>query len=396
MTTPLHGITILDFSRVLAAPLATQTLAELGAEVIKVERPGRGDESRSFEPRLPAGESAYFFAFNRGKKSITIDLKSTAGQRIVRDLAVTADIVVENFLPGTMDALGLGYEQLRQDNPGLIYVATTGFGQTGPSRDERGYDTIFQALSGIMSMTGPGDGAPAKAGIPVSDLTSGLWVTIAALTGLVGRAQSGAGCYVDVSMMDAQLALSALSAARIFALDEDPHRNGTEHPGRVPSAAFVCADEQWLHISASDQHWKPLCEALELHSLGDDPRFSTNAKRVANRIDLMPELRRAIGQIKRDDAVDRLRGAGVPVGAVRTVREALESDHARARQIVQTFDHPTEGTFPALRTPLLLAGFDSPAVGVPPVLGADTDAVLTERLSLSADDVANLRASGVI
>lgn len=396
MTTPLHGITILDFSRVLAAPLATQTLAELGAEVIKVERPGRGDESRSFEPRLPAGESAYFFAFNRGKKSITIDLKSTAGQRIVRDLAVTADIVVENFLPGTMDALGLGYEQLRQDNPGLIYVATTGFGQTGPSRDERGYDTIFQALSGIMSMTGPGDGAPAKAGIPVSDLTSGLWVTIAALTGLVGRAQSGAGCYVDVSMMDAQLALSALSAARIFALDEDPHRNGTEHPGRVPSAAFVCADEQWLHISASDQHWKPLCEALELHSLGDDPRFSTNAKRVANRIDLMPELRRAIGQIKRHDAVDRLRSAGVPVGAVRTVREALESDHARARQIVQSFDHPTEGTFPALRTPLVLAGYDSPAVGVPPVLGADTDTILTERLSLSPDDVANLRATGVI
>ncbi|MFE5708601.1 CaiB/BaiF CoA transferase family protein [Rhodococcus koreensis] len=396
MTTPLHGITVLDFSRVLAAPLATQTLAELGAEVIKVERPGRGDESRSFEPRLPAGESAYFFAFNRGKKSITLDLKSPAGQRIARDLASTADIVVENFLPGTMDAMGLGYQQLRQDNPELIYIATTGFGQTGPSRDERGYDTIFQALSGIMSMTGPADGAPAKAGIPVSDLTSGLWVTIAALTGLVGRAQSGAGCYVDVSMMDAQLALSALSAARIFALDEDPHRNGTEHPGRVPSSAFVCADEQWLHISASDQHWKPLCEALELHHLGDDPRFSTNAKRVANRTALMPELRRAIGQLKRDEAVDRLRGAGVPVGAVRTVREALESDHARARQIVQTFDHPTEGTFPALRTPLLLAGFDSPAVGVPPVLGADTDAVLTERLSLSADDVADLRASGVI
>jgi crotonobetainyl-CoA:carnitine CoA-transferase CaiB-like acyl-CoA transferase len=201
---------------------------------------------------------------------------------------------------------------------------------------------------------------------------------------------------VDVSMMDAQLALSALSAARIFALDEDPHRNGTEHPGRVPSAAFVCADEQWLHISASDQHWKPLCEALELHSLGDDPRFSTNAKRVANRIDLMPELRRAIGQIKRHDAVDRLRSAGVPVGAVRTVREALESDHARARQIVQSFDHPTEGTFPALRTPLVLAGYDSPAVGVPPVLGADTDTILTERLSLSPDDVANLRATGVI
>lgn len=396
MNKPLDGVRVLDFSRVLAAPLATQILAELGAHVVKIERPGTGDETRSFEPKLPAGESAYFFAFNRGKKSVTLDLKTQDGVRIARALAAKADVVVENFLPGVMDKLGLGFDQLQKDNPGLIYVATTGFGQTGPLRDERGYDTIFQALSGIMSMTGEADGPPSKAGIPVSDMTSGLWVVIAALTGLVGRATSGTGCYVDVSMMDAQLALSALAASRVFALDEDPRRNGTEHPGRVPSAAFVCADEQWIHISASDQHWTPLCTALELHDLIDADAYATNSARVRNRLTLMPILREAIGKLEGKVALDRLVSSGVPVGAVRTIREALFSEHAQARGMVQEFDHPTEGLFPALRTPLVLTGYDSPEVATPPLLGVDTDTVLSEELGLTTADLAALRASGAI
>ncbi|MBM7242537.1 CoA transferase [Rhodococcus fascians] len=396
MSKPLAGITIVDFSRVLAAPLATQTLAELGAQVVKIERPGRGDETRSFEPTLPAGESAYFFAFNRGKQSITLDLKSTEGVDIARRLVAQADVVVENFLPGVMDSLGLGYETLRESNPELIYVATTGFGQTGPHRHDRGYDTIFQALSGIMSMTGQADGPPAKAGIPVSDMTSGLWVAIAVLTGLVGRSTSGHGCFVDVSMMDAQLALSALAAARVFAYDENPHRNGTEHPGRVPSAAFVCADEEWIHISASDQHWQPLCKAIGLEDLIDDAKYSDNSSRVKNRLELMPLLRSAIATFTRRDIISDLSSAGVPVGAVQTVREALDSEHAHARNIVQNFDHPTEGSFPGIKTPLELTGYDSPAVAIPPLLGADTHRILTERLSMTDDAVEDLRRSGVI
>lgn len=396
MNKPLADVKILDFSRVLAAPLATQTLAELGADVIKVERPLRGDETRSFEPKLPHGESAYFFAFNRGKSSITLDLKSTEGSRIARALADQADVVVENFLPGAMDGLGLGYDVLRQTNPGLVYVAATGFGQSGPHRDERGYDTIFQALSGIMSMTGEADGPPTKAGVPVSDMTSGLWVVIAALTGLVGRSTSGHGCYVDVSMMDAQLALSALAAARVFALDDDPHRNGTEHPGRVPSAAFVCADEEWVHISASDQHWEPLCKAIGLEDLIGDPDYAENSSRVRNRLALMPLLRRAVGAMNSDELISALGSVGVPVGAVRTVRQALDSDHARARNIVQEFVHPTEGPFPGLRTPLTLTGYDSPRVATPPLLGADTRRVLRERLQLTDAAIDDLAKRGVI
>src|SRR5690606_6425551 len=244
---PLDGIRILDFGRVLAGPMATQILAELGAEVIKIERPGSGDETRSFEPRVESGDSGYFFAFNRGKKSVTLNLKSPRGQDIARRLAQQADVVVENFLPGEMARFGLGYEALSADNPALVYVSCTGFGQTGPYSDRKGYDTIFQALSGVMALTGHPDGPPAKVGVPFADLTSGLWIAISILTGIAGRAQSGRGTHIDLSMLDVQVSMLTIAAARFFLLGQDPERTGTEHPGRVPSAAFECADGRWLH-----------------------------------------------------------------------------------------------------------------------------------------------------
>ncbi|MBN6038092.1 CaiB/BaiF CoA-transferase family protein [Amycolatopsis sp. 195334CR] len=392
MTGPLDGITVLDFSRVLAAPLATQILAELGATVVKVERPGSGDETRGFEPRLPHGESAYFFAFNRGKRSVTLDLKDPRGQAVARRLAARADVVVENFLPGALDRLGLGYAQLSRENPDLVYVSATGFGQTGPDRTRKGYDTVFQALSGVMAMTGEPAGPPSKTGVPVADLTSGLWVTIAVLAGLAGRR----GRHLDVSMMDVQLSLHALNAARLFALDEDPARTGTEHPGRVPSAAFQAGDGEWLHISGSDQHWRPLCEVLGLDSLAADPLLGTNSGRVEHRDRVMKALRGAIAQHDRDALVKELRAADVPVGAVRSVREALADPHAVARGVVGEFDHPTEGRFPALRTPLRETAGEPPATGVPPLLGADTDDVLADLAGLAADEIEGLRAAGVI
>ncbi|QFU92130.1 CaiB/BaiF CoA-transferase family protein [Amycolatopsis sp. YIM 10] len=391
-TGPLDGITVLDFSRVLAAPLATQILAELGATVVKVERPGTGDETRGFEPRLPHGESGYFFAFNRGKRSVTLDLKDPRGQAVARRLAARADVVVENFLPGTLDRLGLGHAQLSQENPDLVYVSATGFGQTGPDRARKGYDTVFQALSGVMAMTGEPDGPPSKAGVPVADLTSGLWVTIAVLAGLAGRR----GRHLDVSMMDVQLSLHALNAARLFALDEDPARTGTEHPGRVPSAAFQAGDGQWLHISGSDQHWLPLCEVLGLAELASDPLLRDNSGRVEHRDRVMKAMRGAIAQHDRDALVKELRAAGVPVGAVRSVREALSDPHAVARGVVGEFDHPTEGRFPALRTPLRETAGEPTAIGVPPLLGADTDDVLAGLAGLTADEIEGLRAAGVI
>ncbi|MFK0244675.1 CaiB/BaiF CoA transferase family protein [Amycolatopsis azurea] len=378
MTPPLEGITVLDFSRVLAAPMATQILGELGATVIKVERPGSGDETRGFEPRLPAGESAYFFAVNRGKRSVTLDLKSPRGRDAARRLAARADVVVENFLPGTMDRLGLGYEDLAAGNEGLVYVSATGFGQTGPDRSRKGYDTVFQALSGIMAMTGEPDGPPVKTGVPVADLTSGLWVVIAALTGLAGRNATGRGRHLDVSMMDVQLSLHALNAARLFALDEDPARTGSQHPGRVPSAAFEASDGRWVHISCSDQHWAPLCRVLRLDDLGSDPALRHNAGRIAHRDRVMDALRKAIVQRESGGLVEELRAADVPVGEVRGVRDALADPHARERGVVGTFSHPTEGAFPAIRTPLRETGAEPQDLASPPLLGADTETVLEE------------------
>ncbi|MBL1110818.1 CoA transferase [Streptomyces sp. 110] len=393
---PLSGVTVLDFSRVLAGPMATQILAELGAEVIKVERPSMGDESRCFEPRLPHGESAYFFAFNRGKRSVTLNLKDPRGQEIARGLARKADIVVENFLPGTMDKMGLGYEDLALENPGLVYVSNTGFGQTGPYSARKGYDTIFQALSGIMWLTGHPDGPPAKAGVPVCDLTSGLWIVIAALTGLAGRGTDGRGCHLDLAMMDVQTSLLALAAARLFALDEDPVRSGTEHPGRVPSAAFQSADGGWLHISAGDQHWLPLCRVLGLEELSADEALRSNAGRLAGRARVMEALREAIAGREHGPLVEALRAAEVPVGKMNTVREVFDDPHMLARGVVGSFDHPTEGVFPALRTPLRVSNAGSPEISTPPLLGADTESILKENLGLGEAEIAELRTTGVI
>ena len=392
---PLEGIRILDFSRVLAGPFATQILAELGAEVTKIERPRGGDESRSFEPKLPHGESAYFFTFNRAKRSVTLNLKKPRAQEIARRLVADADVVVENFLPGEMEKLGLSYASLTQANPRLIYVANTGFGQTGPYRDRPGYDTIFQALSGIMELTGHPHAPPAKVGLPFADLTSGLWITIAVLTGLVGRIRTGKGCFVDLSMMDVQAAMLTLAAMRLFALDEDPPRTGTEHMGRVPSAAFQCRGGDWLHVSGSDQHWAAICRVLDLDELAGDPALADNAERVAQRERVMAAMRTAVAGRDRAELAEALRAAGVPAGEVNTVREILRDPHMQAREIVQGFDHPTEGPFPAIRNPLRFDGFDAPEVGIPPLLGADTEAVLRE-LGMDSGEIERARAEGVI
>lgn len=393
---PLDGIRILDFSRVLAGPMATQILAEMGAEVTKVERPGSGDESRVFEPRVAGGESAYFLAFNRGKRSLTLNLKSAKGQELARRLAAASDVVVENFLPGEMERFGLGYETLAALNPGLVHISSTGFGQTGPYRDRPGYDTVFQALSGVMHLTGHADGPPAKAGVPIADMSSGLWIAIAILSGLAGRARHGKGCRVDLSMMDVQASLLALAAARLFALDEDVTRAGTEHPGRVPSAAFECRDGGWLHISGSDQHWPALCIVLGLAELAADRALDSNAGRVADRERVMAALRAVIRQHDRAPLAQRLRAAGIPAGEVNTVREILGDPHMAAREMVGAFEHPRAGRFPALRTPVRFDGFDDPAIGCPPMLGADTGRILSDELGLGAAEIDALKAEGVI
>lgn len=396
---PLEGLTILDLSRVLACPFATMLLAEMGAEVIKVEQPGTGDETRSFEPFATGTHgrvSGYYMACNRSKRSITVNMRHPEGQAIIRDLAAQADVLVENFPVGTLKRRGLDWDSLKVVNPRLIYLSCTGFGQDGPYAGRKGYDTVFQAMGGLMALTGERDGGPVKPGLPVADLSSGLWVAIAILTALQGRARTGQGGHVDVSMFDAQVSLLTIAAARHFALGEVPPRLGTEHPGRVPSASFRCADGRYLHITASDQHWAPLCAALGLSDLAQDGALATNAGRLARREEVMAALAHGLAALTRGEAFARLDAAGVPAGPVLELDEVLGDAHVQARGLVAQFEHPEIGAFPALKVPLRFEGWDNPELSRPPLLGEHTDVVLEHHLGRNAAEIAALKGAGAI
>jgi crotonobetainyl-CoA:carnitine CoA-transferase CaiB-like acyl-CoA transferase len=392
---PLDGLMVLDFSRVLAGPMATMILAELGARVIKVEQPGSGDESRGWEPHVGA-ESGYFFAVNRSKESITLNLRKPAARALARRLALKADILIENFPTGTMAKFGLDHAALAADNPRLVYVSNTGFGQTGPYAQRKGYDTIFQAMGGIMGLTGEIDGGPVKAGLPVGDLSAGLWIVIAALTGIAGRATSGSGCHVDLSMLDVQVSLLTIAAARYFALGEVPPRSGTEHPGRVPSAAFRCHDGKWLQITGSDQHWPPLCRVLKLDALLADAALAKNGARVRRRVEVMAALTGAIAQWERPALLAALDEADVPAGPINALDEVLADPQVQARGMVGCFEHPNAGAFPALALPVKFAGYDDPAIGRPPLLGEHTASVLARELGLAPSEIAALQAEEAV
>lgn len=396
---PLEGLTILDLSRVLACPFASMILAELGADVIKVEQPGSGDETRAFEP-VVEGEggdvSAYYLAFNRSKRSITVNLRTAEGQDIVRRLAMQADVVLENFPVGTMQKFGLDYAALSALNPRLVHVSCTGFGMTGPYAKRKGYDTVFQAMAGIMSLTGERGGGPVKPGLPVADLSSGLWVCIAILSALAGREKTGRGSQVDFSMFDGQVGLLSLAAARWFTLGEVPERLGTEHPGRIPSAAFVCADGKWVQITGSDQHWAPLCNLLGLEAWATDASLVRNADRLARRDEVMAGLQAAIRKLERDELCRRCDAVGVPAGPILQVDEVVNNEHVNARGMVIEYDHPLIGRFKGMKVPLRFDGLDDPEATRPPLLGEHTDDVLREKLGLHDDERDALRAVGAI
>ena len=389
---PLQHLTILDLSRVLACPFASMILAELGATVIKVEQPGVGDETRGFEPHL-AKDSPYYFACNRSKSSITVNLRSREGQGVIRDLATGVDVFVENFPTGSLGRYALDYAAISALNPKIVYISCTGFGQTGPYSQKKGYDTVFQAMGGLMSLTGEKGGGPVKAGLPLADLTSGLWVAIGILAMLAGREKTDRGSYLDFSMLDGQVSLLTLAAARYFALGEVPQRMGTEHPGRVPTASFRCKDGKYAHITASDQHWAPLCKALDLSFEAD---FSKNDARVAHRDEVMRKLTDAIAKMDRDELIRRLDQAEVPVGPINDVADILGDPHTRARGLVGSFDYPEVGEFKALKIPYRFLGWDEPQIGTPPILGADTDRILSERLGYSKEKIAALREAKAI
>ena len=396
MTLPLHGIRVLDFSRVLAGPYCTMMLGDLGAEVIKIEQPGIGDETRRWGPPFAGGESAYYLAVNRNKKSVTLDLKQARGREIARALARASDVLIENFKVGTLDALGLGYEALRADHPGLIWCSISGYGQDGPYADRAGYDFVAQGEGGIMSVTGEPDGEPMKVGVAIVDITAGLFAHSGIMAALYVRERTGQGQRVDVSLLSSALAWLANVGSNYLVSGETPRRYGNAHPNIVPYGVFRARD-RWITVAVgTDRQFRALCRVLGLGDLGHDERFSTNAARVGHRDDLIPLLRAQLGRRDADEWLERMTAAGVPCGPINTVDRVFAHPQVRHDRQVQEVPHPTAGTVRLVGMPYRLSDMPDTVRTHPPLLGEHTDDVLGDVLRLSVEEIRGLREVGVV
>jgi formyl-CoA transferase len=390
---PLDGIRVVDLSRVLAGPYATLLLADMGAEVIKVEEPGHGDDTRAWPP-FAGGESTYFMSVNRGKKSVALNLKHAAGQTVLRRLLEGADVLLENFRPGTLDRLGLGYGTVREWNPRLVYCSISGFGESGPEAGRPGYDLIVQGESGIMDLTGFPDGPPVKVGNSIADLAAGTMAAHGIVLALFAREKSGLGQKVEIAMLEVMAALLTYQGQAYFATGQSPRRRGNQHPSIVPYEVFQAADGYLTVGVANDSLWGRFCEALERPDLARDGRFATVAARVASRDALVPLLQEIMAARPVADWLPRLARAGVPAGKISTVGEVLESAQLRERGAIVSLTHATAGTLRMVGPPIRLHGTPAEAAVPPPRLGEHTDQVLGTLLGYSADAIARLRAEG--
>ncbi|WP_209307449.1 CoA transferase [Geodermatophilus sp. DF01-2] len=373
---PLDGFRVLDMTQVLAGPYCTMTLADMGADVIKVEGPDR--TSRRFGFAMSGDDGAAFLALNRNKRSFTVDLKDDDGRRALVDLVATADVFVENYRPGVMARLGIDYAALRAVNPRLVYASISGFGQTGPYAQRPGYDIIAQGMSGIMSVTGASDGPPMKAGLPVADLAAGLIGANAILTALLARVRTGEGQYIDTSLFDAAMSMSVWESAQVWTTGEVPGPLGSAHRGSAPYQALRAADGH-LVVAANKPHfWHNLCEVLDRADLEDDPRFATNADRLRNLDQLVPELEAALAGRTVADWVDTLLAANVPAGPILDYRESLSDPHTLARGMVQELDHPVEGRVHTLGIPAKLSATPGSLRRPAPLQGEHTVELLGE------------------
>jgi crotonobetainyl-CoA:carnitine CoA-transferase CaiB-like acyl-CoA transferase len=392
---PLAGLRVLDLSRILSGPFATMVFADLGADVIKLENPTAGDDTREWAPPYQGDQSAYFLAINRNKRGIAVDLKSEQGRVIAQRLADQADVLVENFRPGTAARLGLGYEELSQRNPRLIYASISGFGQTGPYASEPGYDAIAQALGGLMSVTGESDGEPVRAGNSAADLAAAMWAAIGILSALHARATTGRGDWIDVSLLDGQIAWLTYLAWGYFATGEVPRRYGSAHPSIVPYQALRTADGYLMVAVGNDVLWQRFALLIGRPELAADPRFATNPDRVANRTELLVLIEAALAARGSAEWAAELSRAGIPAGAINTIDKALMHPQVQARDMVLSTDHPTAGALRMTGSPIKLTTHTTTVRRPPPLLGEHTDAVLGE-LGFSTDDIDVLRHDGVI
>jgi crotonobetainyl-CoA:carnitine CoA-transferase CaiB-like acyl-CoA transferase len=398
----LSHVRVLDLSRVLAGPWASQLLADLGAEVVKIERPGTGDETRGWGPpwlTTPEGgetrESAYFACTNRGKKSVTVDLARPEGQAIVRRLAESSDVLLENFKVGSLSRLGLGWEHLSALNPRLVYCSITGFGQSGPYKDRPGYDFVVQGMGGLMSVTGEPDGEPMKAGVAITDLFTGMYVATAVLAALAHRERTGEGQRVDLALLDVQVATLANLAQNYLLTGRPPDRHGNAHASIVPYQAFATQDGYVVVAVGNDGQFTRLCEVAGRPELAADPRFATNAGRVENRAALVPVLQALLAGRPTREWVVSLEGAGVPCGPINDLAEVFADPHVQSRGLRVEVPHPLAGSVPVVASPLRLSR--TPVRhGTPPLLGEHTDEVLRDLLGMGEAEIEALRRERVI
>ena len=403
MAGPLSHIRVLDLSRVLAGPWAGQNLADLGAEVIKIERPGAGDDSRAFGPpwvKDRAGgdtsDSAYFTSANRGKKSVTVNIAVAEGQGLVRELARKSDVLIENYKYGDLARYGLGYEQLRELNPRLVYCSVTGFGQTGPYRERPGYDFMIQGMGGMMSVTGEPDDEPQRAGVPIADIITGMYASIAICAALAHRERTGIGQHLDLALLDSQIALLAYQNTNYFATGVPPKRIGNLHPNIVPYQPFRAADGELILACGNDNLYRKFCEAAGCSELASDPRFATNGKRVENRAELTRRLSEVFKKRSKREWLELLEAAGVPNGPINDIAQVFEEPQVKARGVRMELEHPAAGTLPMVASPMRFSATPPDYKRAPPVLGQHTAEVLREVLGKNEAEIEKLRTARVI
>ena len=395
MSQVLKGIKVLDLTRALAGPYCTMLLADYGAEVIKVELPGTGDDTRGWGPPFVEGESAYFMSINRNKKSLTLDMKNARSKDILERMIKQSDIIVENFRPGAADRLGLGYGQVKKINPKIIYCSISGFGQDGPYRELPGFDQTLQGMGGMMSITGEPNGPPMKVGVAIADISGGMFAAFGIMLALFHRQKTGVGQWVDTSLLDSQIAWLTYRAGEYFASGKLPEKVGSGHPMIVPYQAFKAKDE-YINIAAgNDQLWKRFCKVINMENIMDDPKFVTNAKRVENRKELIPILSKIIETKTGAEWLKLLEDAGIPAGPIYTLDKLFSDPQVLHRKMMVELTHPKAGKIKVTGVPVKLSEAPGEITAPPPLLGQHNKEVLKD-LGYSAEEIEKLIADKVV